>query len=235
MKVAIATAFYEIRAFTPYISSLLETTKVLRESGIGFEWIEHSGDAYVDHAKNVLIGKFMQSDCTDMVIIDSDMSWNAEGFVRLISAPVDIVGGVFPCKNKWEHYPCAIDCATDGTPIGNKETGLIRASMIPAGFMRLTKRVCNFLYKAHEFSRFEWNGIDCRALFETKYFQRNIGSQDVGTVFHGEDAVFCKKCDALGLQIWVEPRVTFNHYGLKAWNGNYHDFLTAQNKPDGTL
>lgn len=29
----------------------------------------------------------------------------------------------------------------------------------------------------------------------------------------------------MGGRVWLEPNIKFNHIGVKAWEGNYHEYL----------
>lgn len=225
MKICIATAFYEIKAYSPYVHSLINTIAGLTEAKIECMPLQVTGDSYVDHAKNLLLYEFLQSDCTDIVMIDSDLSWDAKGFAYLISAPVDFVGGVFPSKNNWEHYPCTVICDADGYAMGDSKTGLIRAQLLPGGFLRLTRRCIEKMYKAYEMLNYVQGEKKICGLFKTDI---------IDGVFYGEDYLFCKKWLALGEKIWLEPRITFQHFGVKGYEGNYHEYRIklAQEKKD---
>ncbi len=41
-----------------------------------------------------------------------------------------------------------------------------------------------------------------------------------GVEFWGEDFVFCKRLRQLGIEIWAECNIDFQHVGMNAWNGN---------------
>ncbi len=109
MKIILATSFYEIKGYSPYIISILNSVKVLEELKIKWDYYEVSGDSYVDRAKNSLVHRFLESDATHLFMIDSDLAWNTEGFARIISAGLggaEVVGGVYPNKNNWDTYGC---------------------------------------------------------------------------------------------------------------------------------
>src|SRR5512143_1358587 len=110
MKLKISTAFYDIKAYAPYVECLVDTVKELTKRGIEVEYYTHCGDSYVDRAKNAIITNFMESDCDELLMIDSDLLWNRSGILKLLSHDVDFVAGVFPMKNKWAEYPIKPFC-----------------------------------------------------------------------------------------------------------------------------
>lgn len=213
MKLAIATPFYEMKGWSPYIASLAYTAKLLTLAGIDFEFLAREGDSYVWRAKNTLANRFLQSDCTDLLFIDSDEAWKLDGLMRLLKHDVDIVGVGYPCKNRWDFYGCLLNTHPDGRPIVN-EAGLLSAHVVPGGFLRIRRGALEKL------------GATCQP------FAMEDGSKGFDFFSHiganGEDGSFCLRCEAAGILRWVEPDVTITHYGVRGWQGNYHEFLLRQ-------
>src|SRR5215467_9847971 len=53
------------------------------------------GDSDLARARNAIIGHFLKSDCTDLVMIDSDISWPPGAMTRLVSHKKDFVAGAY--------------------------------------------------------------------------------------------------------------------------------------------
>jgi hypothetical protein len=220
MKLVIATPFYSVSAFSPYISSLVKTISLLNKLGIEFDYWDLSGDAYVDRARNTIANKFMESDATHMIFIDSDMAWDLEGFGNLLKADVDVVGAGYPCKNQWDFYSCVLNVNEDQTPKVNAQ-GLISAWGVPTGFMKIRREV--FLKLAEKMPE---------NFYEGKPMEEGSSPVKVFNFFGrippmGEDISFCRRWASIGGELWVEPRVTITHFGIKGWEGNYDKFLKA--------
>ena len=126
--------------YMPYVISLLDSIKVLHGAGIEWEYLDISGDSYVDRAKNSLVDKFLKSDCTHLFIIDSDLGWDVEGFAKVIKAShagLEVVGGAFPNKNNWKTFGVVPLSDKDGNFLGLEQNGfrLIEVMMMPGGFV----------------------------------------------------------------------------------------------------
>lgn len=221
LKIAIATPFYEIKGYSPYISSLVKSIRMLEKLGLEYDYYELSGDSYVDRAKNSLAHRFMQSDCTHLFMIDSDLAWDEDGFGRIIRAGAmgaEVVGGAYPNKNNWDTFGC-IPIEEDGSIIG-KEIGDIRLLEmwgIPGGFI---------LYSRAAFERTkpalkEYTDYSIETTF-TEYFKCNV--EDFGGRV-GEDIFFQMRYRECGGKVWMDPNITFTHFGVKGWEGNYHKHL----------
>jgi hypothetical protein len=230
-KLCIATPFYEVKAWSPYVSSLVSSIRAMEEMELPWEYFELSGDSYVDRAKNTLAHKFMESDCTHLMMIDSDMSWELEGFLRIVRAALagfELVGAGYPCKNKWDFYGCIplIDHDTGqlkGTEI--EDMRLLSMACIPGGFICYSRKALEMTQpKLKKYQDFV-NDIEY-----WEYFKCNIEPETGIKV--GEDVYFQIRYREMGGIVYLEPNVTIMHWGVKGWAGNYHLHLmeTRNNK-----
>ena len=62
---------------------------------ISFGW---SCDPSVERARNVLTKNFLESDCTHLLFVDSDIAFLPRDVQRIISHDEDVVGGIYPLK-----------------------------------------------------------------------------------------------------------------------------------------
>jgi hypothetical protein len=222
LKIVIATPFYEMKGFSPYISSLAKTLSLLHKLGIECDYWDLSGDSYVDRARNTIANEFMKTDATHLIFIDSDMAWDLDGFGNLLQADVDIVGAGYPCKNQWDFYSCILNVNDDElkTPKVDPKTGLISAWGVPTGFMKIRREVFLKLAEKMPDNKYECSkDEDGKESYHYNFFGRIPPM--------GEDISFCRRWVSIGGELWVEPRVTITHFGVKGWEGNYHEFLLS--------
>lgn len=223
-KLVIATPFYEVKAYSPYIPSLLNSIRVLQELDIEWDYYELSGDSYVDRAKNSLIHRFLESDFTHIFMVDSDMAWQVEGFARIIKAAMagfEIVGAGYPCKNNWQFFGCVPNFHENGQVLGKEvdDMRLLDMWCIPGGFICYSREAIEKTRKNLNVYEDKKTGIKYLECFKC-----NIEEDTGGRV--GEDVYFqLRYKEATGGKIWLEPNVTIQHIGIKAWEGNYHEFL----------
>ena len=147
-RVVIATPFYELKGFSPYITSMLEVTKHLTLAGIDWRFMELSGDSYVHRARNSMCMAFLDDPyATDLFFIDSDMAWDPQSFLNIIYRPEPVIGGTYPIKNKWDLWtskPTIMSPEKDpyyvGTPLPDG-SALIQAHQLAGGFLRIKRSV----------------------------------------------------------------------------------------------
>jgi len=156
-----------------------------------------------------------------MFFVDSDHQWEVEGFMRVLMSPGAVVGAGYPCKNVWDFYGCLLRTMPDGRPMVTPE-GLIAATMVPAGFMRIERSVFETLKDVVDFHKdINPETGESRDVFD---FYSRIQPW-------GEDSSFCIRCERVGILRWVQPDVTITHWGVKGWKGNYHEEM--QHWPGG--
>jgi len=216
MKLMIATPFYENKGYSPYIVSLFQTVYVLaKQSNLSFEFVELSGGSYIDHNRNILANKFLESDCTHLFFIDSDQSWDVNSFLNILKSTKDVVGAAYPVKNNWENYGVTVFTNEDNTPIVN-EQGLIKAEKVPTGFMKISRKVFE---KIREHFPEDWY------YEKEKKLHNFFGHLIIDHVRYGEDISFNIRWQKTGGEIWLEPRCSIGHHGANSWYGNYHEYL----------
>ena len=230
-KIIFATPFYMGLCFSPYKSCMTGTTNWLTKQGIEWDVIDLNGDSYVDRAKNTLAAKFMESDGTDLFMIDSDMSWDINGVARMLSYGEDIVAGAFPMKNAWNVFtgdPIVENGMMIGKPLGDG-TSLVQARMIAGGFVIIKRNALERFADAYPDNIYIDPAADpqCPGRIYTAFFE----CQRHDFQRYGEDAHFSRLCREANIELWMDPNITFGHYGFNAWHGNWHDKL-VQNRKD---
>src|SRR3990167_7630004 len=104
-RVLIGTPAYTWSLDVRYVHSLGLTIKHCIAQDIDLRWIFTPGDAIVQSACNDLVAAARDHGFDDLIIIGSDQDWEPEWITRLLSYPVDCVGG--PVRKKTdekEHY-----------------------------------------------------------------------------------------------------------------------------------
>lgn len=233
MKVVIATPFYELKGFSPYITSMMQTARMLQAVGIDYRFMELSGDSYVHRARNTMCDMFlMDPDATDLFFVDSDMSWNPEAFVNMCMLPDDVVGGAYPVKNNWEAWTSIPKLhIKDGMQELHGRTlqdgsALIEAQVLAGGFLRIKR---NVLERFREYYKDLWYEEPTTFVDEPSHrFTSFFGAESIDHKFFGEDHCFAKRLREMGIKMFIYPNINIVHWGYKAFDGNYDVFLKRQ-------
>jgi len=240
-KVIIATPFYEMRGFSPYIASLAATVQVLTRMNVEHEFWELSGDSYVDRAKNTILNKFLEDPAaTDLFMIDSDMQWDSQSFVNMLNMPFEVVMGSYPQKNGWNIWTARPKLTErdglqvpEGVLMSNGDA-MLKAEYLAGGYLRMT-RVALEKYK-EKFGHLTYldAGADPSYVDRvyTEFFtceRAQMGGE--GPMLRwGEDRVFGRRLKEIGVEAWIYPNANIGHYGIKGWQGNFHNYLKDPEK-----
>jgi len=240
-KIIIATPFYEMRGFSPYISSLAATVQQLTRLGFEHEFWELSGDSYVDRAKNTIFNKFLEDPAnTDLFMIDSDMAWDSQSFVDMLHVPAEIVMGSYPQKNQWGAWTAIPKMKEqdglmfpDGVVLSNSAP-LIRAQYLAGGYIRIARSALEKYKEKYADLTYMDQGADPshpnRVYTEFFTCERAQLNGEGPMLRWGEDRVFGNRMQQIGVEAWIYPRANLGHFGIKGWSGNYHNYLKDPQK-----
>ena len=233
MKVIIATPFYEVKAFSPYITSLANTIRLLTAVGIDWRFLELAGDSYVHRARNTMCDMFLRDpEATDLFFIDSDMSWSPEAFVKMCMLPDEVVGGTYPVKNAWDRWTSIPKMHVNGDvqemhgrPLEDG-SALIEAAVLAGGFLRIKR---SLLERFREHYPDLWYVEPSTDPQEPDHkFTEFFIAEKIDHKFYGEDHAFSKRLREMGAKMMIYPNVDIVHWGYKDFGGNFDKFLKKQ-------
>jgi hypothetical protein len=187
--------------------------------------VEEIGNADIARCRSMIVAKFLASDASHLVMIDSDLAWEAGALVKLVNAGVDFIGGAYPMR------------VGDGTQFHlrmkkrdvqtiDPKTGLFEVEAVPAGFICLTRSMLQRMVDHYPDSKFAFpqcpNGY-AHDLFDGFWETDENGLKQK----LGEDYSFCRRWREMGGQIWVDPSFSMGHLGTKIWKGRLSDCFKA--------
>ena len=217
-KIALAIPSHSGTLMMPAVESVIRVVSECWANGWGFQFLPLSGNADVAHARNILLGQFLHTDCTDLFFQDADISYGDRTFTQLFTHEVDVVAGVYRWRtDDEEFYP--VLWTTPRNLLENPKTGLglIEAVGVPAGMLRLSRHCVEKMANAYSERYFydKQHNVRCPWLFD---FTWEINAEGKN-VRQPEDYSFCKGWRALGEKIWVDPTLNIDHSGLKTFPG----------------
>ncbi len=209
-KVFIATPAFDGKTHVPYTLAFSDTVLLLASHNIPVvSRINCSGSLLVAE-RNRLIKAFLGTDCTHMLMIDSDLGWPAQAVLAMLKHDLDVVSGVYPSRHdKGVFIPCRPCLNEDGSLVIHKEKPVLKMDYIPSGFVLIKRIVLERMVADNSHLYYEPKSKEMKhengyLLFNTELFEGE---------FWGEDFVFCRNLRKSGFEIWVDPAIQFNHAG----------------------
>ena len=206
-SVLIATPTLDGGLDARYVSALLQSADALRAQKIRYEINFEIGNSLIADARNQLASRFLRSDCSDLVFIDSDVVWQPADLLRLLAWPVPLVAGVYQRKSSKLDFSVKF-----GATIGARGE-LVTAERVGTGFLRIRRDCLEKMADAHpELRLADAKDPENRKLFAL--FDTSI----VDGQFIGEDFTFCDRWRALSGEVLVDPKIRLAHYGMHAYD-----------------
>jgi hypothetical protein len=222
-KVFICTPAFEGKVYAQYTIALAETFRLLGGHGIESVLRISVSGSLLCAERNRLTEQFMQTDCTHMLCIDSDIGWPPQAVIAMLQRDKDFIAGCYPARTEKVFLFRPVFNEDNSLKV-NVEQGLIRMTHVPAGFMLIKRKVIEKMREKFPELYFEPKHPDNHTSKGHCLFQTMIMDGE----FWGEDYVFCQRAIEAGFEIWVDPMIEFDHAGNKG--ALYQTF--TENKPE---
>jgi hypothetical protein len=230
-----------------YFKACLEFQKecFVRKIPIMFQVMKSS---LVTQGRQLCVASFLQSDCTHLLFIDSDISFSYKSIERLIAYNKDIALIPYPIKSMdSDKLKARIKSGSELDPklLGNQytlsiddpkkinvEDGFIEVERGPAGCMLIKRETFDKLIKEYpEFTIEQHTLIDGKLVKRPhmyNFFDTYWNPND--KTYTGEDFYFCKLAKHAGIKMYALIDEYISHHGEFTYTGRLLDeFKMAEN------
>jgi hypothetical protein len=223
-----------------YFKACLEFQKecFVRKIPVMFQVMKSS---LVTQGRQLCVSGFMESNCTHLLFIDSDISFNFKMIERMINYDKDICLVPYPIKGlDFDKIKKRIKdgCDIDPRVLGNQytmsvpdpsnvkvENGFIEVERGPAGCMLIKRSVIDALIKEYpEFTINQHTLIDGKLVTRKhmyNFFDTYWNKDD--KTYTGEDFYFCKLCKHAGIKMYALVDEYISHHGEFSYTGRLLD------------
>lgn len=220
-KVFIGITAYDSRIAVLGMMSILNNIRTLEANGIDATVNAQMGDCYVDMTRNHIVKTFLASDCTDLIFVDNDLSFDSNAMLKLMTKPVQLIGAAYPYRSQdKDGFPIAVHVHETKEFAGNKELGIIDCKFVPTGLLRIRRDVFDVLKKNYP------DNVDDKG--ELQMFRTGLLFEKEGDKrWFGEDVYFCEITKRSGIINWCDPTIGCVHIGQLNKAGRLSDYLRA--------
>ncbi|MCK9519601.1 MAG: hypothetical protein M0R74_11340 [Dehalococcoidia bacterium] len=201
------------------MASIFMNIRELEKAGHETNLLFQLGDPYIDQARNHIVHAFLKTNYTDLIFVDTDLSFDSDAMLKLMRNDVGVVGGAYPYRSETtDGFPVKIKIDENKFPVTDYEKGLVECDFVPTGFMRINRSVFGKIYEKYP-ERIDDTG-------EIKFFTTGqLHLNDCDNRWWGEDVYFCKVCNDIGIKVYCEPMINFVHIGTLHKKGHYGNVL----------
>ncbi len=216
------------RPYDVCVRSLRESLPLIEAAGYEHGMAQIVDNPYISAARATMLRAALDAKADIIVFIDYDLAWRPADMLKLIETEGDVVAGTYRAKIDEEQYMGTIEINPDTTPQVRKSDGAIRARLVPAGFLKLTKEAVDAFMVAYPelcYGPAYHLSVD---LFNHGVFER---------VWWGEDYSFARRWRDKCGDIWIVPDMNLDHHWQEhkpdgvvqhVYEGNLHEFMRRQ-------
>lgn len=200
------------------VGSLMATQRMMSAKDLPFNVHLRDGNTSAGSARNQAANSFLESDCTHLFWVDSDMVWLPEDFIRLLCLGTvhDVIGATYPYRLPG---PTKFFCSfLDGKAVAN-EYGCLPVKHLGLGFTCVQRHVMEELAAGSGEMR---NYAD----FDKPVVKIFRADDEAGN-HRTEDAAFFSDIQALGYTAWLDPAIDLGHIGVMIYRGSVRDHLAV--------
>ena len=202
------------------VDSLEASLPLVEAAGFTHGMVQVVNIPYISAARANMLRAALDAKADIIVFIDYDVSWKPEDMVKLLETEGDVVAGTYRCKIDEEQYMGTIETNGDHTPVVRNSDGAIKAKLVPAGFLKVTKEAVDAFMVAYPdlcYGPMYHQAVD---LFNHGVHER---------IWWGEDYSFARRWRDKCGDIWLVPDLDLDHNTKeKVYVGNFHKFLMRQ-------
>lgn len=219
-KLFIPVICYNHMANTEFMISLIKLTHHLRDNGVNYCLYPIVFESLIPRARNAATAHFLNSDCSHLFFIDSDIEFDPESVLKLLRHNKEVVAGVYPKKYYMWNRIFAGEEGVDfvlGGGVYFNEDGLIETTYLPTGFLMIKRDV--FIKIASNKPELKYkNDIDAYGQLDTFYnfFRSGVHNE----IYESEDWGFCSIWRELGGTLLIDPTIKLGHIGWNNFSGN---------------
>lgn len=222
-KLFVATPCYNGNVHVQYMKSVMKLQEHLCANGIQMEFFEVAFDSLIPRARNVCAMRFLRSNCTHMIFIDADISFNAEDVHKMLLQDKGLLCGLYSKKaiDTKKLLTRAKTCAHDTTlknlvqhscklNVNGLDMSDDTVNYAATGFMMIQKKALNEFIQKTNVDVYK-NDIRAYGFGENCYDIFKCGVVDGR--YLSEDYYFCKLWRDIGKDIHVDKSITLTHIG----------------------
>jgi hypothetical protein len=243
-KIFVATPVHD-QCSIHYAQGLLEFQQLCFKKNVEVTF-QIMKSSLVTQGRNLCVSGFLESNCTHMLFVDSDILFNAESIFKMIERDKDVIAIPYPLKTlmwdkafkkmqdgeikkpddirRWLHtYPMKIENMNNI----NVERGVIEVTHSPTGCMLIKRQVFDKMIKAYPDKQ-----IVQKTIINGKYVDKphmwnffdTIHDPETKT-YLGEDFSFCKLWREIGGKCYAFIDDPIAHIGEHQYEGRFADEL----------
>lgn len=226
-KVFISTPCYDATLTMQYTISLLKLTQLLSSENIEYVIDFIGNESLITRARNNSLGRFMKSDYSHILFIDSDLEFDPYALLENLKFDKDVVCCTYPKKGfNWKRFFYSMSNEkSNESPESRgldytynllykdnkivKKDNFVRVRHASTGFMLVKREIVEKLSNFHK----ELNIVTCGLNNNDNEICGLFCCMIKDKQYLSEDYSFCQRVHDIGGEIWINISQNLNHVG----------------------
>jgi hypothetical protein len=208
---------------------MLDLIDLLREAHYDYT-IRIKCGSLITRIRNDFISDFLNSDCSHLLFIDSDLYDFKQTFLDLLCADTPkVCGGIYRKKQLKEAYNVNL-CKSIEQTLEERKGAFIEVKHIPTGLMIIEKSVFYQMIISYPERKYldgqtiKYNFFDA-GVIEGRYLSEDYYFCDEGR-YLSEDYYFCELYRSIGGKVYAVLDSEVTHHGVLNYKGNFKNYLS---------
>lgn len=210
-----------------FLRSLQKTLDLLRAINIKVDFSDAPFIAEPGYARALMLGRFLRSPSTDLLMIDDDMGWDPRDILRLLNARLDLVAVAGPRKIDVPAVAGHITREDAQAVLTDERSGAMSLTEVGAAFMMISRDCAEKVVAGNGDLTFDSE----HGAVEHDVFRNMIVMREGKRVRLSEDYSFCHRARKVGIRTMVLPDIALEHAGSKVWRCSLNDILRNRTLP----
>lgn len=253
-KIFLAAPMYGGVCSGMFCRSVMDLAARCANYGIALQVYYLFNESLITRARNYCVDEFLRSECTHLMFIDSDIGFNPDDVLVLLSlmsdeSSYDVMAGPYPKKCiSWEKVKQASDRGFGdenpndlakyiGDYVFNPKTNQneipinqpVEVLEAGTGFMMIRRNTFDKYKEAFPHLSYRPDHVRTEAFDGTReimaYFDCII--EPVSKRYLSEDYMFCYNVQKIGMKVWFCPWMKLSHVGTYVFDGSLADLAAV--------
>ena len=179
----------------------------------------HIGECPIGRARNDLTHDFLESDCTHILFVDSDIVFQYGHVKKILYADADIVGGFYCKKGEGD---VSLVCNTLNSIDAPRTDGLLKVKYMGTGFLRISRKVFETMIEKMG-SELEYLCDGDGKSIKHDFWRMGVAFDPHTKVkrWLSEDWQFCQFALDCGFDVYADATMLLNHSGMAVYPLSY--------------
>lgn len=223
MKVFVATPMFGGMCHGDFMTSMMNLQSLAHRDNIEFYFSTIKNESLIPRARNVLVNQFLETDCTHLFFIDSDIVFNCLEIPTMFAYDRDIICGIYPKKEiNWENIQVGLERGKKGKDLEKYTKSHVVQTEDDVDITNLNHEPFEIKYGGTGFMLIKREVFEVLKPYVPKHHHQDLSKPMIdiffdtsldGNEYLSEDYHFCNLWKKHGGKIYAAPWVNLNHIG----------------------